>query len=217
MQWAVAHGHRADDPAGAAVLQALPKGEAKAKRRHRALPHAEVAGAIATVAASDAWIGTKLAFEFVALTACRSGEARGATWGEIDVGAKAWTIPAERMKAKIEHRVPLSPRCLAILAEARNLPRTGAAADLVFPSVRGRQLTYNAFGRLLRACRVEAVPHGFRSSFRDWASECTDAPHAVMEAALAHAVRNQTEAAYARSDLFARRRELMDAWAAYVS
>ena len=217
MQWAVALGHRADDPAGPAVLQALPKGEARAKRHHRALPHAEVAGAIATVVASDAWIGAKLAFEFVALTACRSGEACGATWNEIDVEAQAWTIPAERMKGGVEHRVPLSPRCLAILAEARDLPRTAAAADHVFPSVRGRQLAYNAFGRLLRDCGVEAVPHGFRSSFRDWASECTDAPHAVMEAALAHAVRNQAEAAYARSDLFARRRELMDAWAAYIS
>ena len=197
------------------MLQALPKGEGRAKRHHRALPRAEVAGAIATVAASDAWIGTKLAFEFVVLTASRSGEARGATW-EIDVEAKAWTIPAERMKAKTEHRVLLSPRCLAVLAEARDLPRTGAAGDLVFPSVRG-QLSAKAVSRLLRDCGVEAVPHGFRSSFRDWASECTDAPHAVVEAALAHAVRNQVEAAYARSDLFARRRELMDEWAAYVS
>ena len=215
MQWAVAHGHRADDPAGTAVLQALPKGEAKTKRHHRALPHAEVASAVARTKASDAWIGTKLAFEFVALTASRSGEAHGATWDEIDVEAKAWTIRAERMKGGMEHRVPLSPRRLAVLAEARNLPRT--AADLVFPSARGRQLADNAFGRLLRDCGVEAVPHGFRSSFRDWASECTDAPRAVMEAVLAHAARNQAEAAYARSDLFARRRELMDAWAAYVS
>ena len=217
MRWSMAHGHRADDPAGAAVLQALPKGEGGAKRHHRALPHAEVAGAIATVAASDAWIGTKLAFEYIVLTASRSGEARGATWDEIDVEAKAWTIPAGRMKAKMEHRVPLSQRCLAILAEARDLPRTGAAGDLVFPSVRGRRLSSRAVSDVLRDCDVEAVPHGFRSSFRDWASECTDAPHAVMEAALAHAVRNQAEAAYARSDLFARRRGLMDAWAAYVA
>ena len=215
MQWAVAHGHRADDPAGPAVLQALPKGEGRARRHHRALPHAEVAGAVARAKACSAWSGTKLAFEFVVLTACRSGEARGATWDEIDVEAKAWTIPAGRMKGGIEHRVPLSPRCLAVLAEARHLPRT--AADLVFPSARGRHFAGNAFGRLLRDCGVEAVPHGFRSSFRDWASECTDAPRAVMEAALAHAVRNQAEAAYARSDLFARRRELMDAWAVYVS
>ena len=104
MQWAVAHGYRADDPAGPAVLQALPKGEAKAKRHHRALPHAEVAGAIATVAASDAWIGTKLAFEFIVLTACRSGEARGATWGEIDVGAKGVDDP--RRADEGEDRAP---------------------------------------------------------------------------------------------------------------
>ena len=112
------------------------------------------------------------------------------------------------MNAKIEHRVPLFPHCLAVLAEARDLPRTGAAGDLVFPSVRGRRLSGRAVSDLLRGCGVEAVPHGFRSSFRDWASECTAAPHAV---------RNQVEAAYARSDLFARRRGLMDAWAAYLS
>ena len=124
----MAHGHSANDPAGPAVLQALPKGEGSARRHHRALPHAEVAGATARAKASDAWIGTKLAFEYIVLTACRSGEARGATWGEIDVKAKAWTIPAERMKARIEHRVPPSPRCLTILAEARDdLPERARA------------------------------------------------------------------------------------------
>ncbi len=214
MRWAIAHGHRADDPAGPAVLQALPKGAGKVKH-HKALPHAEVADALSRVRASNAWQATKLAFEFIVLTACRSGEARGATWSEVD--GDAWTIPAERMKAKSEHRVPLSPQALAVLEQARAIPRTAAAGDLVFPSIRGRQLSDSTISKLLRALSVNAVPHGFRSSFRDWASECTDAPHAVMEAALAHAVRNQAEAAYARSDLLAKRRELMDAWAAYAA
>ncbi len=214
MRWAVAHGHRADDPAGPAVLQALPKGAGKAKH-HKALPHAEVADALSRVRASGAWQATKLVFEFIVLTACRSGEARGATWSEIDGGA--WTIPAARMKARSEHRVPLSPQALAVLEQARSIPRAAAAGDLVFPSIRGRQLSDSTISKLLRALGVDAVPHGFRSSFRDWASECTDAPHAVMEAALAHAVRNQAEAAYARSDLLAKRRELMDAWAAYAA
>ena len=96
----------------------------------------------------------------------RSGEARGATWDEIDVEAKTWAIPADRMKAKTEHRVPLSARCLAILTEARDLPRTGAAGDLVFPSVQGRRLSDRAVSDLLRGCGVDAVPHGFRSSFQ---------------------------------------------------
>ena len=209
MQWAVAHGYRADDPAGPSVLQALPKGTGKAKRHHKALPHAEVGAALAKVRGSGAWQATKLAFEFLALTGCRSGEVRGARWSEID--GDAWTIPSVRMKGKSEHRVPLSPRALAVIDAARALPRTAASADLVFPTIRGRELSDRTLSKLLRELGVEAVPHGFRSSFRDWASECTDAPHAVMEAALAHTIRNQAEAAYARSDLLAKRRELMDA------
>ena len=116
----------------------------------------------------------------------------------------------------MEHRVPLSPRCLAVLAEARDLP-DGRGRRSRLPERPGPPTLRQGRQRSLRDCGVEAVPQGFRSSFRDWASECTDAPHAVMEAALAHAVRNQVEAAYARSDLFARRRKLMDAWAAYIS
>ena len=173
------------------------------------------ADALSRVRASNAWQATKLVFEFIVLTACRSSEARGAAWSEIDGGA--WTIPAERMKAQSEHRVPLSPQALAVLEQARSIPCAAAAGDLVFPSVRGRQLSDSTISNLLRTLGVDAVPHGFRSSFRDWASECTDAPHAVMEAALAHAVRNRAEAAYARSDLLAKRRELMDACAAYAA
>ena len=123
-----------------------------------------------------------------------------------------WTISAERMKSRREHRVPLSRRAREILAEAReHAPRS----EWVFPSPRGTQLRDLPFSGLLRALGIAAVPHGFRSSFRDWAAERTDAPHAVMAAALAHVVRNQVEAAYARSDLLERRRVLMEQWAEF--
>ncbi len=156
----------------------------------------------------------KLGLEFVALTACRSGEVRGARWGEIDVAGGVWTIPPERMKGRRGHRVPLSGRAREILAQAKEHARR---SELVFPSARGVQLRASRFSELFRELGIGAVPHGFRSSFRDWAAERTDAPHAVMEAALAHVVRNQVEAAYARSDLFERRRVLMEQWAEYLA
>ena len=124
-----------------------------------------------------------------------------------------WTIPAERMKSRREHRVPLSARAREILAGAKaHAPRS----EWVFPSARGMQLRDLPFSGLFRELGIAAVPHGFRSSFRDWAAEQTDGPHAVMEAALAHVVKNKVEAAYRRTDLFERRRQLMDDWAAYV-
>ena len=148
------------------------------------------------------------------LCAVCSGEARNARWDEIDLETATWTIPAERMKSGRDHRVPLSDRALAMLDAAAAL-RDG---DLVFSSPRrGRPLSRATLGRLLRECGVDAVPHGFRSSFRDWAAERTETPHAAMEAALAHTARNAVEVAYARSDLFDRRRRLMQPLANYVS
>ena len=143
---------------------------------------------------SNATPSAKLAFELLVLTATRSGEIRGARWEEIDLEGRVWIVPANRMKAEIEHRVPLSDRAIAVLKEA------GPQADgLVFPSINGRALSDNTLSKLLRENDIPAVPHGFRSSFRDWASEKTNAPHAVMEAALAHTIPNQAERAYARS------------------
>ncbi len=220
MQWAVAHGHRPDDPASDALMQVLPRRRPPVQH-HAALPYADVPAAIEKVRTSNAWIGTKLAFEFLILTATRSGEVRGATWDEIDMEAETWTVPASRMKAEVEHRVPLSPPALDVLGRAREIvdaPLTAAVAGspLVFPSIRGRALSDATIGKLLREHGIPAVPHGFRSSFRDWAAECTDTPHAVMEAALAHRVSSAVEAAYARSDLLARRRALMGQWGAFV-
>ena len=154
-----------------------------------------------------------LAFEFLVLTAARSGEVRLAAWDEMDTADHVWTIPATRMKMKRDHRVPLCGRALAILAAARTL----GDGPLVFPSRSGRRLAVPQLRLLLARCGIACVPHGFRSSFRDWAAEETDHPREVVEAALAHRVQNPVEAAYARSDLFERRRRLMDDWAAYLT
>ena len=218
MQWAVAQGHREFNPAGESLAAVLPKPGLAARRVHRpALPYGDVADAIERVRRSPrAYLATRLAFEFMVLTAARSGEARLATWQEMDVEGATWTVPASRMKAGREHRVPLSGRALAILSEARALP-SPAAGDIVFTGPRGGVLSDSTMSKLVRELGIAAVPHGFRSSFRDWAAEQTSAPHRVMEAALAHVIPNKAEAAYARSDLFARRRELMAQWADYLA
>jgi len=213
MKWTIAQGYRVDNPAGDAIGAALPK-PPRVQKHYKALPYRKVAAAIEAVVGSEARLSVKLGIEFLVLTACRSGEVRGARWAEIDIEGGEWTIPAERMKSRREHRVPLSGRALEVLAESKaNAPRS----ELVFPSARGVQLQPTPLSALFRDLGIPAVPHGFRSSFRDWAAECTDAPHAVMEAALAHAVRNKVEAAYARSDLFERRRVLMEQWSEYLA
>ncbi len=213
MGWAVAMELRPDNPCDR-IGPALGAQNYTVKRM-KALPHREVASAIEKVKASSAWPVVKLAFEFLVLTGTRSGEARGAAWSEIDEDAGVWTIPAGRMKTNREHRVPLSGRALEILEEARALRRAGGPH--VFPSVRNNPVDGTAFSRTLRRLGIEAVPHGFRSSFRDWAAEETDHPREVAEAALAHVVRNQVEAAYRRTDLFERRRRLMADWADYLA
>ena len=131
----------------------------------------------------------------------------------MDTAGRVWTLSAQRMKMKRDHRVPLCGRAVEILEEARAL---GHAGPLVFSPGGGQPLDLMRFRRLLKRCRIACVPHGFRSSFRDWAAEETDHPREVIEAALAHVVQNKVEAAYARSDLFERRRQLMDDWAAYL-
>ena len=213
MKWAVAMGYRPDNPAGDVLGQALGRQQAIVQHM-RALPHGEVANAITTVWASKALVTTRRAFEFLVLTAARSGEVRLATWDEMDLDAAVWTIPAARMKAKRDHRVPLSARALAILTDAGGR-REGTG--LVFPNPRGKPLSDITLSKLIKELGIAAVPHGFRSSFRDWAAEQTNTPREVVEAALAHTVQNPTEAAYARSDLFERRRRLMDEWAEYLS
>lgn len=152
------------------------------------------------------------ALEFVILTAARSGEVRGATWAEIDTKAGVWSIPAERMKSSRPHRVPLSAPAIKLL---KSLP-TFEGVDLVFAGKEGKPLSDMTLTAVLRRMEVPATAHGFRSTFRDWAAERTAVPSEVAEMALAHAVGDQTEAAYRRGDLFDKRRELMTLWAKYL-
>ena len=213
MKWAVAQGHRTDNPAGDAISAALPNNNAQVTHRE-ALPYSQVGAAVAKVRHSDAYRGAILSFEFLVLTAARSAEVRGATWEEIDLEAAICTVPAERTKAGREHRVPLSDRALAVLDEARREPPQ--AGNLVFPSQKGRLQGHHPMGTMMRKLEIAAVPHGFRSSLRDWAAECTEATREVCELALAHVNNDRVEAAYRRSDLFEKRRVLMAGWAAYL-
>ena len=134
----------------------------------------------------------------------------GAKWGEVDLDKAIWTIPANRMKASKEHRVPLSPRALEILQATQALSK-----EWLFPAIKGGSMSGMAMTMLLRRMKVDATVHGFRSGFRDWAAECTGYAHEVAEMALAHTIENKVERAYRRGDLFDKRRRLMDDWATY--
>ena len=213
LEWAVAMEFRTDNPCS--WLRSVLGPQNHVVEHMRALPHREVAAAVESVRGSGKLPMRPLAFEFLVLTAARWGEVRWAEWVEIDPAEGVWTVPATRMKAKREHRVPLCRRALEILDEARRLD--GAGGPLVFTRDGVEPLADKTLRRLLRKHEVAAVPHGFRSSFRDWAAEETDHPPEVVEAALAHVVRNKVEAAYRRTDLFDRRRRLMDDWAAYIA
>jgi len=214
MDWAKASGHRAGDNPVEGVTKALPKQTAP-RGHHAALGYQKVPAFIGNLQKSDAGESARLAFEFTILTAARTNEALGAKWDEIDTQKKTWTIPATRMKAKQEHRVPLSPRCIAILKRARKL---NSESDYVFPGGKNdKPLSNMVFLMLLRRMKVEVTAHGFRSSFRDWASEQTSFPNAVCEAALAHSIKDKVEAAYHRTDLFDKRRELMEEWEIFCS
>ena len=212
MDYAVASGHRADNPVSA-TRRALPT-KRPAKAHFEALPYAELPEALNTIRTTGNRI-TSLAVEFGVLTAARSGEVRGATWGEIDLDAAVWEIPGPRMKARRSHRVPLSGPAVAVLEEAGEL--TGRSG-LVFPSARSGKspLTPQALSRVLARGEIGGTIHGMRSSFRDWAAEQSGAPWAVCEAALAHTLGSSTEQAYMRSDMFDQRRALMQAWGNYI-
>jgi integrase len=153
------------------------------------------------------------ALEFALLTAARSGEVRGASWAEIDLDAKLWVVPAERMKAKKEHRVPLSSAAMKLL---QGLPRM-EGSDLLFPAARGGQLSDMSLTAVMRRMGLDSVPHGLRSTFRDWVAECTNYPRELAERALAHTLTNAVEAAYHRSDVLEKRRTLMQDWAKFLA
>jgi len=189
----------------------LPRPSKLSRGHHAAMPYDEVAGFVAQLRTREA--AAAMALELCILTAARSGEILGMRWSEIDVDKKIWTVPANRMKAGREHRVPLSPRAMAILGNLTKV-KTG---ELVFPGQsRNKPLSNMAMEMVLRRMKVEnATVHGFRSSFRDWAGNVSNFPREVTETALAHVIGDKAEQAYRRSDALDKRRKLMDAWAAY--
>jgi integrase len=215
LDWATARGLReGENPARwRGHLDKLLARPSKVNKRthHPAVPVAEMGSFMERLRAAEG-TGAR-ALEFLIYTAARSGEVRGATWGEIDMAGKVFTVPGDRMKAGKEHRVPLSPPAMALL---KALPK-GKAEDLVFPAPRGGVLSDMTLTAVMRRLKVSAVPHGFRSTFRDWAAERTNYPREVAEMALAHAIGDKVEAAYRRGDLFERRRRMMADWAAFLS
>jgi integrase len=192
----------------------LPRRQKLQRGHHPAMPCADVPAFISELRQRDGM--ASLALEMTILCASRSGEVLGATWGEFDRKSKVWTIPAKRMKAGVEHRVPLSDRTIAILDAAEEMK----TSDYVFPGTRkGKPLSNMAMAVLLKKRMKHAglTVHGFRSSFRDWAGEHTSFPREVAEAALAHVVGDAVERAYRRGDALEKRRKLMDAWAKFIS
>jgi integrase len=193
--------------------QLLPKRQRLTRGHHAAMPYADIPGFMANLRARQSIAARAL--EFVIVTAARSSEVLGAQWEEFDLDREVWTVPAGRMKGGRQHRVPLSRSALKILKEMQKC-RDG---DFVFPGQRpNTSLSVMALQMVLRRMRIEnATVHGFRSTFRDWAAECTNYPNEVCEAALAHLIENKAEAAYRRGDLFEKRRKLMETWGSYCS
>ena len=217
LEWARAAGHRSGENPVDLIGEALPK-HSSAQVHLAALPFGEVATFVRALRDSPCKPVIKLGFELLILTASRTIEVRRARWDQIDWAQKIWTRPAAIMKARREHVVPLSPRAIEILTEAKLLAG-GATEGLIFREGTGnRPLSENRFlyARDSLGYTDKCTPHGFRSSFRDWAAETTQFPSEVVEMALAHAIKSKAEAAYRRGDLLAKRRELMDAWAAHV-
>lgn len=214
-EWCKAQGLCSGDNPTQGVAKVLPRHRG-VQAHHAALPYQQIPAFVRALRDAGAGEIVKLAFEFTILCASRTSETLKATWAEIDIDAKTWTIPASRMKAGIEHRVPLSPRCVEILEHARSLSDGG---PYVFPG-QGNEKPLSSMVFLMtlrRMRRSDLTAHGFRSSFRDWAAERTNVPRAVCEAALAHKLRDKTEAAYNRTDLFERRRHLMAAWSGFAT
>jgi integrase len=211
IDWAIAKGYRDGPLAMAAIDKALPRQRHRVKH-HAALPYPDLPEFMAKLRTKETM--GRLALEAVILTAARSGEVRLATWSEVDLDAGIWTIPADRMKANRAHVVPLSPQAAAHFARMEAHRR--GVSGLVFPGTkRDKPLSDMTLTKLLRDMEVDAVPHGFRSTFRDWVAEQTNFPGDLAEAALAHVLADKTVAAYQRGTMLEKRRALMSAWANY--
>ncbi|OBV10536.1 tyrosine-type recombinase/integrase [Erythrobacter dokdonensis] len=192
------------------LAQILPARTKLSRGHHKAMPYDAIPAFMEQLQKREAVAA--LALEFVILTAARTGEIIGATWGEVDLAKAVWTVPAERMKAGKEHRVPLSPRAVEILEQTKQL-----GGKHLFPGAARAKLSGMAMAMLLRRMKQDVTVHGFRSAFRDWAAECTGYSHEVAEMALAHTIGNAVERAYRRGDLFEKRRRLMADWATYCA
>lgn len=212
LDWATTRGYRTgDNPARwkGHLENLLPKpSKVKKVEHHAALPYPQINSFIQALRQHDHV--SALALEFLILTAARTSEVIAATWDEINLNEMIWTIPANRMKAEREHRVPLSSRCIEILNKAINMRQS----DFIFPGGRANKgLSNAAMDKLLQVTMgYECTVHGFRSSFRDWAGERTNYPNDLCEMALAHTIRNKTEAAYRRGDMLEKRRQMMNDW-----
>jgi integrase len=215
LEWCKAQGYCVGNNAADGLTKVLPKHRA-VRGHHAALPYQQAPAFIQELRAIEATEAVKLAFELTILCATRTAETLKATWAEIDLDAGVWTIPGDRMKAGVAHRVPLTPRCVEILQRAKVL--AGDRPEIFPGRARSKSLSNMVFLMTLRRMkRTDMTAHGFRSSFRDWAAERTNFARAVCEAALAHSLRDKTEAAYNRTDLFEKRRELMASWEAFVT
>lgn len=209
LDWAKAAGFRSGDNPVEGVAKGLPR-QPDRKNHFEAIPFDDVPGFVKKLREANASEYSRLAFELLILTAARTNEVLLAKWDEVDLDQNIWIIPAERMKAGKEHRVPLAPQAVTLLRRAKEISTSG----FIFPGRRADVPMSNmVFLMMLRRMKFEFTAHGFRSAFRDWAAECTHFPREVCEMALAHTIKSKVEAAYRRGDLFEKRRELMKAWA----
>jgi integrase len=219
LDWATVRGYRAgENPARwrGHIDKLLPaRSKVRKVQHHAALPYAELSRLLVALREQEGIAARAL--EFTILTAARTGETIGAIWGEVTLSAKLWTVPADRMKARKEHRIPLSARALAVLEEVRSV--RASESKFIFPGGKvGRPLSNMAMTEVMRRMGWgDITVHGFRSTFRDWAAERTSFPSEVVEMALAHTVSDKVEAAYRRGDLFEKRRRLMDVWAGFCA
>lgn len=212
LDWGYAKGYCGGEAPIRSIRAGLNR-QTKKPGHFASLPHEQVAALMVKLATSDT--AGRLALRFLILTAARSGEVRGATWDEIGDGV--WTVPAERMKAKKEHVVPLSAAAVAVLDTARKLQK-GKKGEPVFPGMRDQPLSDMTLTKVLRiAIDGDWTVHGFRSSFRDWAAECTSFPSEIAETALAHTIPDKVVAAYRRTNYLEKRRDMMKQWAEYVA
>lgn len=215
LTWATVSGFRqGENPArwDGNLKEVLPAPSKIAKTKHYPAVHWRDMGSFMADLRKREGMGAR-ALEFAILTAARSGEVRGMTWDEVDFQSRIWTVPAERIKAGKQHKVPLSPDALSIL---KNLPRF-EGTPYVFPALRGGKLSDMALSAVVRRMGIDAVPHGFRSTFKDWARSCTSYPDEVSELTLAHVSTDATRAAYARDELLPKRKKLMNDWAKFCN